>query len=65
MVTATSHYGAQSITAPVRPGRLGPRVRLPGGTWLECAGDCRDKLREETIDFFYRFQERSNGRSRR
>jgi hypothetical protein len=52
-VTADSRYGGASITAPVREGlkrRL--EVRLPGGTWIECARSCSDTLRRETVDFW-------------
>ncbi|HXF54948.1 MAG TPA: hypothetical protein VNK52_12560 [Hyphomicrobiaceae bacterium] len=53
-VTATSAYygAARSISAPTRPSKWGREVRLPGGSWIDCAGDCRDKLRESTIDFW-------------
>jgi hypothetical protein len=39
-------------------------VRLPGGTWIDCAGDCRDKLRAETIDFWYEQQDKHGGNER-
>lgn len=58
-VTAKSRYGVQTISAPTRPSAFGREVRLPGGTWIDCAGDCRETLREESIDFFYKLQERS------
>jgi hypothetical protein len=52
-VTAESRYGSGTVTAPVRPGRNGrAEVRLPGGTWIECAFSCRDTLRRETVDFW-------------
>jgi hypothetical protein len=58
-VTAKSRYGVQTISGLTRPSTFGREVRLPGGTWIDCAGDCRETLREETIDFFYKLQERS------
>ena len=64
-VTAHSIYGHGSITAPVRPGRFGPEVRLPGGTWISCKLDCRTTLREETIDFWDTKDRDRPSRSRR
>jgi hypothetical protein len=52
-VTAESHYGNGTVRGPVRrtpQGRL--EVRLPGGTWMECAFSCSDTLRRETVDFW-------------
>ena len=51
-VTACSGYGNGCYTASVRTGRFGPEMRLKGGTWIDCRGDCRETLREETIDFW-------------
>jgi hypothetical protein len=52
-VTAESRYSGATITAPVRRGPHGrPEVRLPGGTWIECANNCADTLRRETVDFW-------------
>ena len=52
-VTACSRYGKGCITAPVRRVANGiTEVRLPHGTWIGCAGDCREKLRDETLDFW-------------
>ena len=28
------------------------QVELPGGTWIDCSGDCRDTLRKSTTDFW-------------
>jgi hypothetical protein len=63
-VTAYSAYTGPntSITAPTRPSRWGREVRLPGGTWIDCAGDCREKLRETTIDFWIEQQNRGGDR---
>jgi hypothetical protein len=30
----------------------GDMVRMPGGTWLDCRGDCYDRLRFATVDFW-------------
>lgn len=51
-VTACSRYGKGCLTAPVRRTRQGLEVRFPGGTWVNCSGDCREKLRDETLDFW-------------
>ncbi|MCU0732790.1 MAG: hypothetical protein MUE84_14545 [Hyphomonas sp.] len=45
--------GSRCLTGAVRNTRLGQQVRLPGGTWVSCAGDCQDQLRMETVDFWY------------
>lgn len=63
-VTAVSRSNLQTVTAPVRRGRWGQEVRLPGGSWIDCKGDCRETLREETVDFWER-QERRGGRDSR
>lgn len=62
-VTAYSRSNLQAVTAPVRRGRWGLEVRLPGGSWIDCKGDCRETLREETVDFWER-QERRDGSDR-
>jgi hypothetical protein len=59
VVHVCSRYGKGCISAPVRPGRWGLEVRLPGGSWIDCRRDCRRTLREETIDFFETLNERS------
>jgi uncharacterized membrane protein len=51
-VTACSRYGKGCVTAPVRRSRYGSEVRFPGGSWIGCSGDCREKLRDESIDFW-------------
>ena len=51
-VTACSAYGNGCYTAPIRRGKWGPEMRLKGGTWIDCRGDCEQTLREETIDFW-------------
>jgi len=58
-VTACSRHGNGCYTAVVRRGPLGPQMRLKGGTWIDCRGDCRETLREETVDFWDTQQERA------
>lgn len=58
-VTACSSYGEGCYTAPVRQTRLGPQMRLKGGMWIYCEGDCRDTLRRETVDFWHDQRERN------
>lgn len=61
VITACSRFGSDCITAPTRPARFGPEVRLPGGTWISCKLDCKSTLRDETIDF-WRVREFEMGR---
>lgn len=63
--TTCSRYGSDCISAQTRRGRLGREVRLPGGTWIDCKGDCRNTLREETIDFFETLRENAPDGGRR
>lgn len=58
-ITAHSRYSTATITAPTRPGQWGLEVRMPGGTWISCKLDCKNTLREETVDF-WREQENKN-----
>jgi hypothetical protein len=51
-VKVCSSYGNGCYAAPIRDGRYGPEMRLHGGTWIDCRGDCREALREETVDFW-------------
>lgn len=51
-VVAESRYGHGSVTGPVRMGRTGAQVRLPGGNWIDCARNCADTLRRETVDIW-------------
>ena len=60
-VTACSRYGKGCITAPVRRSRNGAEVRFPGGSWIGCSGDCREKLRDESIDFWDTHKPEGNG----
>jgi hypothetical protein len=62
IVTACSTYGHfECYKAPWRRGKFGPEMRLRGGTWIDCAGDCRDTLRQQTVDFWDE-QKRNSGR---
>ena len=53
-VTGCSHFGHGCVTAPIRTAQFGQEVRLPGGTWIGCAQDCKTKLTDETVDFWDR-----------
>jgi len=59
-VVAHSRYGNGSVSGPVRETRLGPQVRLPGGTWEYCRRSCSETLRVETVDIW---EGREDGRS--
>jgi hypothetical protein len=49
---AESRHGNGTVSGPVRAGRTGYEVRLPGGTWVACRTNCRETLRVETVDFW-------------
>lgn len=52
-VTACSTWGHfDCATAQVRQGRLGLEYRTRNGSWVDCAGDCKDTLRRATVDFW-------------
>lgn len=52
-VHAESRWGHGSVSGPVRTGRHGYQVRLPGGTWVDCVRDnCSETLRLQTVDLF-------------
>ncbi len=51
-VTACSRYGSDCYTARAVQSRVGPKLVLRGGTVIDCIGDCRDTLREKTVDFW-------------
>jgi hypothetical protein len=51
-VVAESHFGKGTVSGPVRPGRHGLEVRLPGGTWIDCGRSCSDTLRRQSVDFW-------------
>jgi hypothetical protein len=48
-------YPSQTISGAVRRGPRGDEVRLPGGTWVPCAINCYNTLRNATIDFWRRY----------
>ena len=52
VITACSTYGKGCLTAPTRQTRFGREVRMPGGTWIGCKGDCRKALTDETVNFW-------------
>jgi hypothetical protein len=52
VVHVCSRFGKGCISGPTRRARFGLEVRMPGGTWISCAGDCRATLRDETVDFW-------------
>jgi hypothetical protein len=51
-VVAVSRHGNGTVSGPVRAGRKGYEVRLPGGTWVGCRTSCAETLRVETVDIF-------------
>jgi hypothetical protein len=51
-VTTCSDYGNGCTSAPVRRGRHGHEYRMPRGTWVSCRRNCRNALREDTVDFW-------------
>jgi len=51
-ITAHSHYGNGSVTAPYRKTPVGYQVRLPHGTWVYCRTSCSETLRVETVDIW-------------
>ncbi len=59
-VTACSKYASfKCETARIVPSSTGTKLRLKGGTLIDCEGDCRDALRRETVDFWHDQRERS------
>lgn len=52
-IKACSKYqSGKCTTGDVRTTSQGKQVRLKGGTWIWCSGDCRDALRAATVDFW-------------
>lgn len=51
-VVAESRFGHGTVSGPVRRGRTGYEVRMPGGTWIACRRSCSETLRVETVDFW-------------
>lgn len=60
-VSVCSRYGRGCVSGPTRRGRVEMEVRLPGGTWIGCRRDCRETLRQESVDFFETIRERAPG----
>lgn len=56
-VTAYSQHGNGSLSAPTRHTSLGRQVRLPGGIWIYCAGNCREELRRQKLDYWETIEE--------
>ena len=52
IIAVESRWGHGRVSGPVRQGRNGLEVRLPGGTWIECVRSCREMLRMETVDYW-------------
>lgn len=52
VVTVCSWYGNGCYSAPVRKAPMTHQMRLKHGTWIDCNGDCRQALREQTVDFW-------------
>lgn len=64
-VTATSrHTSGKSVTLRTRhldgSGATFMEVELPGGSWLDCGGDCAETVRREHLDIWE--TKRENGR---
>ncbi len=52
MITVQSQEDFRTVTVPVRAGRNGYEVRIPGGTWLECEYSCAYTVQNEYLDEF-------------
>ncbi len=53
VTTCSKTNSSKCVKGAVQNYNLGQKVQLPGGTWVDCAGDCKNKLREKTVDFWY------------
>lgn len=51
-VTACSKSGFDCYTARVVQSPVGRKLVLRGGATIDCGYDCRDTLREKTVDFW-------------
>jgi len=51
-VTAQSRYGNGSVSGRVEIRKGVPHVQLPSGWWEDCAGNCRETLRRQHLDFW-------------
>jgi hypothetical protein len=58
-VTACSSYGSKCYTANLVRSPVGWKMRLKGGTLIDCGVTCADTLRRETVDFWHDQRERS------
>lgn len=58
-VTACSTYGSDCYTAKLVRSPVGWKMRLKGGTLVDCSATCRDTLRRETVDFWHDQRERN------
>jgi hypothetical protein len=47
-----SHHGKGDMIVPVREGRHGQQVRLPGGNWVYCEITCEYTVRRLSLDFW-------------
>ena len=53
VVTACSRYGNYPCyKAPLRQGAYGKKLELRHGTLIDCERDCKNTLREATVDFW-------------
>ena len=57
-VTACSSYGHKCYTAKLVRSPVGWKMRLNGGTLIDCSVTCQDTLRIETVDFWQDQRER-------
>ena len=51
-VTACSRYSNGCYTAPLVSSRHGRQLVLHHGTRIDCGRDCKNTLREATVDFW-------------
>ena len=60
-VVAKSDHGNGTVRGRVRATRLGPQVRLPGGTWIYCEINCTYTLRINSVDLWENMGRESDG----
>lgn len=58
-VTACSKYGSECYTAPIVRSPVGWKMRLKGGTLIDCTVTCQEALRIATVDFWTDQQDKS------
>jgi hypothetical protein len=58
-VTACSSYGHKCYTAKLVRSPVGWKMRLKGGTLIDCSVTCQDTLRIQTVDFWQDQRERA------